>query len=76
MTWELESSLPKKLIEEFEESLNPTEAIISGSKFGILNHTVVMHNKVQANSEPPAKKSRQYQELKEGWVSIFHYAYN
>jgi hypothetical protein len=70
-TWELESSLPKELVDEFERSLGPKESLISECKFGVLNHILVMNSSTEGDSEPHTKRPRNSRDWSEGSVMCF-----
>ena len=55
MTWEPASTLPQVLINEFESGMVSTGQMITDTKFGVVNHTLVVTTS-SATGVSPAKK--------------------
>lgn len=54
LTWELESTLPDCLIQEYENNIRPSQSTLTD---GIINHMLVI-GEVDTESEPPSKKKK------------------
>ena len=69
LTWELASTLPSGLIEEYEEGMCPHEATLSENKYGEVNHTLILERHRSPNSsEPEAKKPKLNQKWDERYT--------
>jgi len=55
MTWEPASTLPQALIDEFESGVVGTEEVITDTRFGVVNHTLVVATSSGADASPAKK---------------------
>ncbi len=56
-TWEPASVLPQALIDEFEGGVVNEQRTVTDSKYGVVNHTIVVTT-VDAAHAPPSKKTK------------------
>ena len=67
LTWELASSIPKLLIEEFEAGISSTQETLSTeTKYGVISHTLVTSTDSVQASEPPTKHMKVDSVLEDG----------
>ena len=57
VTWELESNIPVKLIEEFESGVRPEVVTSSEEKYGVIAHTLITSTNT-ATDEPNPKRMK------------------
>ena len=58
MTWESSSSLPQKLIDEFEEGIVYDESIETDMSYGVTNYMVIARKRKNATEPPLAKQAK------------------
>ena len=71
VTWELASTIPKGLIDEFEAGVSLNEkTLVSKPTYGVVSHTLIMSDHLQTET-PASKRPRQNLSLEEGYASIY-----
>ena len=60
LTWELSSSLPQELINEYEEGIVCNESIETEISYGVTNHTVIVEKRKHTTGPPPVKKAKKH----------------
>ena len=56
LTWEPASNLPQLLVDEYEKGICPDEATLSESKYGVVNHTLILER--HKEGPPEFKKQK------------------
>lgn len=69
-TWELASTLPESLVQEYENDILPAESTLSEMKYGTISHMVIFGENNSA-AEPPAKKKKGCIEWDKGYDKMY-----
>lgn len=68
VTWELASSIPKPLIDEFEAGVSSgQESTVTTTAYGVVSHTLITSSKQLQVEEPSPKHIKQSSLWEEGY---------